>query len=251
LAYFWQFENGCIGNQPGATDKDGVRVVWHFNTNTFTANWFTITSCDPRAIQQDGSLPVNISSDGTQLKVTVDVCDLVSRGGDPLSWHAGVRRLPFVDPPFTDTIAVDVAPDVVALNATPPPIVVHPEAPAQWHGGCIGIDIKPGSFPNSINPNNEGSIPVAILSNPSFDAPSRVDQTSLTFGSTGNEDSLDFCSGAQDVNGDGLLDLVCHFNTRAAGFQQGDTQGILKGLTADPIPAFIVARDSVRIVPAK
>ena len=248
LAYFWQFENGCIGNQPGPTDKDGARVVWHFDTQTFTANWFTITNCNPRTIQQDVPLPVNISSDGKQLKVTVDICDLVSRGGDPLSWFAGVRRIGFINPTFSKTFPMEVAPDVIALNPNPPPILSQPEVPAQWHGACLGIDIKPHSFPNSINTKKDGRIPVAILSSSTFDAPSRVDQTSLTFGPTGNEDSLDFCAGAEDVNGDGFLDLVCHFNTQATGFQKGDTQGILKGLTVDPIPAFLLGRDSVRIV---
>ena len=145
---------------------------------------------------------------------------------------------------------MDVAPDVFRFISNPPS-VDNPEEPALWHGGCVGIDIKPGSFPNSINPNNEGRIPVAIFSNPSFDAPAKVDQTSLYFGRTGNEDSLDFCSGAEDVNGDSLPDLVCHFTTNLTGFQKGNTQGILKGLTNDSIPIFLLARDSVRIVPAK
>ena len=35
----------------------------------------------------------------------------------------------------------------------------------------------------------------------------------------------------QIVNGDGLLDLVCHFQTRSTGFQSGDTLGILIGKT--------------------
>jgi hypothetical protein len=76
------------------------------------------------------------------------------------------------------------------------------------------IDIKPGGFPNSINRGSKGSIPVAVLSSPTFGAPSIVDTTSLTFGRTGNETSLDFCSSTpEDVNGDGLLDVICHFKT--------------------------------------
>jgi hypothetical protein len=45
----------------------------------------------------------------------------------------------------------------------------------------------------------------------------------------GGEKSLAFCSGPQDVNGDGLLDLVCHFDTPSTQFQPGDTKGILEG----------------------
>jgi len=112
----------------------------------------------------------------------------------------------------------------------------------------VSIDIKPGSFPNSINPKSRGRIPVAILSTVDFDAPSEVDPLSLTFGRTGDEPSLAFCNASpEDVNGDGLLDLVCHFTTQQTGFQTGDTEGVLKGKTVDATP--IEGRDSVRIVP--
>jgi hypothetical protein len=112
----------------------------------------------------------------------------------------------------------------------------------------VDIDIKPGSDPNAINPKSRGVIPVAILSSADFDATTEVDRSSLTFGRTGDEDSLVRCSpGGEDVNGDGLPDLVCHFSTQAAGFQSGDTEGILKGMTVNGVP--IVGSDSVKIVP--
>ena len=109
-----------------------------------------------------------------------------------------------------------------------------------------GLDIRPGDNPNSINPQNRGKIPVAILSTADFDAPIEVDEDSLTFGRIGDEISLTFCVGAEDVNDDGLMDLICHFDTQAASFQQGDTAGILMGNTIDGVP--IQGGDSVRIV---
>jgi len=111
----------------------------------------------------------------------------------------------------------------------------------------VAIDIKPGGFPNPINPQSKGTIPVAILSASGFNAPSQVDTTSLKFGRTGNESSLAFCSSPQDVTGDGLLDLVCHFSTQKTGFQAGDTQGVLTGKTVSGTP--IRGTDSVVIVP--
>ncbi len=48
------------------------------------------------------------------------------------------------------------------------------------------------------------------------------------------------------MNGDGLLDLVCHFNTQETGFQVCDIVGVLKGLTEDGLP--IEGSDSVKIV---
>lgn len=109
----------------------------------------------------------------------------------------------------------------------------------------VSIDIKPGSMPNSINPKSSGKIPVAILSKPDFDASASVNINSLTFGHAGTETSLAFCN-SEDVNGDGLIDLMCHFYTQQTGFQAGDTTGILKGLTTANVQ--IVGQDSVNIV---
>lgn len=96
---------------------------------------------------------------------------------------------------------------------------------------CVGIEIKPpASAPVPINPQAKGKIPVAILSTLAFNAVIQVNTSSLTFGHTGNEASLAFCgTGGEDVNGDGLVDLVCHFNTPQPGFVAGDTRAFLKG----------------------
>jgi YVTN family beta-propeller protein len=110
----------------------------------------------------------------------------------------------------------------------------------------VTIDIKPGEAPNPINPKARGNIPVAILSTSSFNAPARVRMASPTFGRTGNEPSLNRCN-SEDVNRDGFLDLICLFDTQAAAFQAGDTQGILKGQTVEGTP--IRGTDSVLIVP--
>jgi pimeloyl-ACP methyl ester carboxylesterase len=111
----------------------------------------------------------------------------------------------------------------------------------------VNIDIKPGDSPNSINRRSQGKIPVAILSSSTFDAPARVNRLSLTFGHSGDETSLDFCNTQPaDVNGDGLPDLVCHFNTQLTGFQVGDIEGVLKGEAIDGL--FLRGTDSVRIV---
>ena len=112
---------------------------------------------------------------------------------------------------------------------------------------AAAIDIKPGSSENSVNSRSNGAIPVAILSSLLFDAPADVDASSLTFGRTGAEDSLRRCSvHGEDVNDDGLLDLVCHFDTRTAGFASGDTEGVLRGLSAGPNA--LTGSDSIRVV---
>jgi hypothetical protein len=48
------------------------------------------------------------------------------------------------------------------------------------------------------------------------------------------QNSLAFCDvHGEDVNGDGLPDLVCHFYSQRTGFRSGDSRAFLKGLTTD------------------
>jgi hypothetical protein len=111
----------------------------------------------------------------------------------------------------------------------------------------VAIDIKPGKNPAAINTKSKGKLPLAILSSRSFPAPDMVDTTTLTFGATGRERSLAFCNrNGEDVNRDGRLDLVCHFNTRDTGLKTGDKQAVLKGRTVQN--GLIEGSDEVRIV---
>jgi hypothetical protein len=113
----------------------------------------------------------------------------------------------------------------------------------------VDISIKPGASPPvPINAGSHGTIPVAILSTAGFNAVTSVDVSSLTLGRTGEEQSLAFCNtGGEDVNGDGLPDLVCHFLTHLTGFESGDTLGILMGKTVQG--ASIIGQEAIVIVP--
>lgn len=129
-----------------------------------------------------------------------------------------------------------------SLAAFPPKVC----APAVL---AVEIEIKaPASPPVPVNPRSGGKIPVAILSTLSFNAVTQVDTSSLTFGHAGNEASLAFCdTDGEDVNGDGLPDLVCHFNTRQTGFVAGDANAVLKGKTATGTP--LQGSEAIRTVP--
>ncbi len=96
----------------------------------------------------------------------------------------------------------------------------------------INIEIKPGSDELApMNPKSKGKVPVALLSDSTFNALD-VDPATVTFGATGNENSLSKCdTSGTDVNGDGNLDLVCHFSNQDANFQYGDLEGIVRGKT--------------------
>lgn len=105
---------------------------------------------------------------------------------------------------------------------------------AEVHASAltVAIDVRPGNARNRIKPKSRDTLPVAILSADGFDAPIAVDRGSLTFGRTGDEPSLESCTARPvDVNHDGLADLKCHFSIRAAGFQPGDREAVLKGKT--------------------
>ena len=104
-------------------------------------------------------------------------------------------------------------------------------------------------FPNTINPGSKDKISVAILSTKTLDAPSQIDPNSLTFGRTGDEQSLAFCHGSEDVNKDGLQDLNCLFYSQYTGFRCGDNQGILKGKTVKGRQ--IEGHHSLKIVPCR
>lgn len=110
----------------------------------------------------------------------------------------------------------------------------------------VQVDVKPGSDPNSISLRSSGTIPAAVLSSSTLDAPEEVEISSLTFGATGNENSLGFCNPAEDVNKDGFLDLVCHFEAQRTNFTLQDTQAILKGRLLDGTS--IEGRDAARIM---
>ncbi len=114
----------------------------------------------------------------------------------------------------------------------------------------VPIDIQPGSTVNPINLKKQGAVSVAIFSSADLNAPAQVDPTSLTFGRTGDEASFLSCSKhPRNVNMDGLADLVCSFSIPAAGFQVGDTEGVLKGRTISGTP--FIGTDIVTIAPGK
>jgi hypothetical protein len=114
----------------------------------------------------------------------------------------------------------------------------------------INIDIKPGNDGLApINPKSRGKIPVAILSSKDFNA-LNADLASLTFGATGDEASLSHCNPeGVDINHDGFVDLLCHFENQLAGFEKGDLEGILSGKQLDG--SRFEGRSFLKIVPEK
>jgi hypothetical protein len=108
----------------------------------------------------------------------------------------------------------------------------------------ISIDIKPGDGPNSVNPRSSGVIPVAVLSTAEFDA-TTVDFYTVQFG-PGQAQPAHSQPHIEDVDGDGLMDLVLHFRTEDTGIQCGETEATLTGDTWDG--AGVQGTDSISTV---
>jgi len=119
----------------------------------------------------------------------------------------------------------------------------------------VTIDIKPGSYPNSINPNEEGLLPVAILGSATFNVetinPSTIMIGSVALATRGSAKAPKLAFSYEDVNGDGYVDMMVFFSV-----QELETAGIfdtdpvlltLTGQLSDGTP--ITGTDSVRIVP--
>ena len=124
--------------------------------------------------------------------------------------------------------------DVAVRGQTQGPITFRP----------VEIDIKPHSGPNNLNPQGGGPIGVAVLSNPSFDARS-LDPATVRFGPA-EAPEIPERRQTQDINHDGLLDVVFRFTISATGIPCGATSATLTGQTTGGIS--IQGSDSVNTV---
>ena len=212
--------------------------------------------------------------DGTTMNLYVDGVLEASRSvgltvpyTSSLTWNIGVTALKFRPP--NNTFArtwVGLIDEVEIFNRALSQSEIQDIFNAGSAGKCkiepvadVTIDIKPGSFPNSINLGSGGTTPVAILGSATLDVNDIV-ITTLTLGTAGiktvgKTDKI-LCS-IEDVSGDFSVslegapdtfdDLVCHFVTVDVIPEAGDTDAKISG---DLISGgTFEGTDSVNIVP--
>lgn len=71
----------------------------------------------------------------------------------------------------------------------------------------VALDVKPDDYPNCINPKGKGVVPMAILGSSQLDA-AQIDLQSLQIGDIDPEHTA-----YEDVNNDGISDVILHFAT--------------------------------------
>lgn len=135
---------------------------------------------------------------------------------------------------------------ITAPSTNPDPVIVLIQGvevflEAGKSKKIIEIDIKPGSYPNSINLKSKGVIPVAVLTNDYFDA-STVNPDTVLFA-----DAVPVRWTMEDVDRDGDDDMLLHFITRDLSLNENSTEATLTGDTTDDFD--IMGTGTVNIVP--
>ena len=195
----------------------GLRALTTGNSRDWHPSWGSrgiLFSSDRSSSSGDHKIWM-VQPDGSNLRKVGDTA-----GFEPVWLPDG--RIAFTDDSLVASKALAA---VSILN----PATGEKQVVADVQGYITPIDIRPGKTSNQINPKSMGKAQVAILSTRTFDATKAVVPASITFGRTGAENSLTSCSKTfKDVNGDGLPDLICRFVLRYAGFQLGNTVGVLR-----------------------
>jgi hypothetical protein len=113
----------------------------------------------------------------------------------------------------------------------------------------IGMNIRSGDGSNTINLKSAGVIPVTLLSTSSFDAttinPATVSLAGARVKLVGKSNKY-LCQ-PEDVNGDGIADLVCKVETAQFMIEPGDSSAVLEAETYSGMR--VRGEGSVRIVP--
>lgn len=104
----------------------------------------------------------------------------------------------------------------------------------------VDIDIKPGSYPNSVNPKSKGVTPVAVLTNKFFNAKDIVVESIVFAGANPLRGKL------EDIDKDEDLDLILHFDTQSLQLDPNSTEAVLTARLKNN--TLIKGVDSLRVI---
>ncbi|MCX6013572.1 MAG: C-type lectin domain-containing protein [Chloroflexi bacterium] len=147
--------------------------------------------------------------------------------------------------------------DIAVMNYTPYGGSWWNDLPGGYMGimerSVIFVDIKPDSYPNSINLKAKGVLPVAILTSKYFDA-TNIDTTTVLFGDPKLQGTAaPIRSAKEDADGNGSMDLLLFFDipdlVSKGALNASSKEATLTGKTFNGIS--FSGSDSVSIVPPK
>jgi hypothetical protein len=229
----------------GITESVGLTLVSNVSVDAVSVGDWNRDLRDPGTIYAgthvnsfllhfDPYIPSGVYIEGT-VEFSSDILGVIFTGdllnasdsilGSPSTTYAPNLARGF-EPPGTlveDFITVEPTGTTVVFNATAAYDQVRVITKAILE---ILIDLGP----DCLNINGHGVIPVTILGSASFDV-TQIDMATVLFGGLGlrvrgNKGPL--CS-FDDDNGDGILDLVCHFEDDAGAWLPGNGQATLAG----------------------
>ncbi|MHC4568817.1 MAG: right-handed parallel beta-helix repeat-containing protein [Planctomycetota bacterium] len=246
------------------SNSAGIRIVFYARGNTFVGNVIR----GNRFGIQIGAYNLNtyphtfyhndIIDNTEQVRFGTHIIshiwdDGYPNGGNYWSDYAGVDDFkgPGQNMPGSDGIG-DTAYVINYRNSDRYPLM------RPFHGIDVGIDIKPGSNPNSLNMDGHGVIPVAILGSADFDV-TEIDLSSLSFAGLevrvrgqgqpqcSVEDVSGDFSGGPEGAPDGHPDLVCHFIDDPGNWAPGDGEATITGNLTDGTP--FAGSDEITVLP--
>jgi len=109
------------------------------------------------------------------------------------------------------------------------------------------VNVKPNETVNTLNLRSKGSIPVTVYSTPNLDL-TRVDPATVRFAGApiSQNKKGKWQIAFADLDGDGLDDLIAHFDTEQVLLTVGASQAVVEGRTLDN--RLFRGSDSVRIL---
>ena len=199
-----------------------------------------------------------------ELYYTENVLGVDGRSEDIVYWPKQkkgnyiIKVLPEAGVSLTDTYSLEFTTESQTINlAENVPIN---QIPNEGYGiiveksGAISqftpvlIDIKSGNYPNSINLDSNGTVPVTIFSSAIFDVkqinPSTIKLANASVKLKNNGKPM---ISYEDVNSDSFIDIIIHVITKDLQLTPSDTKANLEGKLFDG--RIIKGSDSIRIIP--